>query len=106
MKYCIILASLLLFSVPPLHSFQYAAGLDHKTLYAVTTVNDSTAIAVGESGVTARTSDGGKHWIYIPCTQHQKNDLLALSFVNNLTGWAVGVHGTILQTINGGKSWI
>ena len=60
--------------------------------------------AVGESGWTGRSTDGGTTWI----TQQtwppkMLNDVL---FLDAQSGWACGDSGTILHTIDGGLTWV
>ena len=54
---------LLFLAVHPLPAFQYRDQVGRKTLNGVTALNEQTALAVGQSGLIARTSNGGKTWL-------------------------------------------
>ena len=59
-----------------------------------------TAIAVGDSGVAIRTTDGGASWLAIP--SGTGNTLQGIAFSDPSTGTMVGLGGTILRTTSGG----
>jgi len=61
------------------------------------------AWAVGDFGVIAATSDGGKSWT--PQRSGVKQNLQRVMFVDAKTGWAVGDDGTVLHTSDGGNTW-
>jgi photosystem II stability/assembly factor-like uncharacterized protein len=70
---------------------------------AVATVVPLSAIAVSDSGLVARTTDGGMNWTLVR-TGIEKS-LRGTSFSDPNTATAVGESGTILRTTDGGESW-
>lgn len=75
-------------------------------LHSVSVGHDGTrVVAVGDKGVTLRTTDGGAHVAEV--ASGQSLALAAIGFQNDLPniGWAVGAHGTILRTIDNGATW-
>ena len=59
-----------------------------------------TAIAVGDSGISIRTTDGGASWESI--ASMTRNTLHGIVFSDALVGTMVGGGGTILRTTSGG----
>lgn len=70
-------------------------------LNEVTTVNESTAIAVGWDGRILRYN--GTSWNII--NSSTTNALFGISFGTELVGYAVGEDGIILKSMDGGLSW-
>ncbi|HRY32655.1 MAG TPA: YCF48-related protein [Bacteroidales bacterium] len=60
-------------------------------------------ICVGDSGMLAVTTDGGKHWnIQYPWPGKQ---LFCVRFSNPLTAWICGSQGLLLKSDDGGANW-
>ncbi len=60
-------------------------------------------ICVGDSGMLAVTSDGGRHWnIQYPWPGKQ---LFCIRFSSPLTAWICGSQGLLLKTTDGGATW-
>ena len=73
------------------------------TLNAVTKVEASTLVAVGEAGTILRSVDGGLTWVVVP-----SGTIVALNgvaFAGAGMGLAVGEGGTILRSADGGLTW-
>jgi len=67
-------------------------------------VDDSHAIAVGEFGLVAVSSDGGTTWQRGEPIPNEFYPYAAL-FVSRDEGWVSGIAGQILRTTDGGQSW-
>ena len=68
-------------------------------------VKGSTLIAVGDSGIIRRSTDGGLNWNSVPSgTEQQLRDV---DFASNGDGslYAVGSFGTVIKSSNEGASW-
>ena len=68
--------------------------------------------AVGESGMIAKTTDGGTTWSYKSLPMYTGNGLTSfrpilyqVQFLNATTGYTVGSNGAFLRTTDGGNSW-
>ena len=72
-------------------------------LSALDFADGSTGLAVGESGTTVGTTDGGSTWTLrsAPTTA----TLRAVDLADAAEGWAVGDAGTVLHTGDGGATW-
>ena len=72
-------------------------------LKAIKTLDDNTAIVVGNRGTILKTSNRGKSWerISIPFTQN----LNAVDFLDESVGFIAGEKGLILQTKDTGQTW-
>lgn len=75
------------------------------TLYAVTFLNATTGIAVGDNGTIVRTTNGGATWQQVFSDPDSADTLYDVSFANATTGWAVGSSSTVLRTTDGGQTW-
>ena len=73
------------------------------TLNAVTKVEASTLIAVGEAGTILRSVDGGSTWVAVQSGTSVA--LYAIAFAGPSLGIAVGDNGTILRSVDGGLTW-
>ena len=62
-----------------------------------------TEVAVGDSGIIIKTTNGGTNWI--PLISETENPLRGVKMTDISYGYAVGEQGTILKTTNGGTSW-
>ncbi len=63
-------------------------------------------VAVGTSGIVARTEDGGYTWTEdYPMGENWNGDLLSVSMSDASHGTIVGYEGTILRTTDGGLNW-
>lgn len=71
-------------------------------LWMVHWINDSSAIAVGDSGIILRTTDQGYSWT--PQRPKRISDLRDLAFFDQDTGIIVG-WGELYRTTNAGLSW-
>lgn len=73
-------------------------------LKGIKTLDDSTAIVVGNRGTILKTSNKGKNWekISVEFTQN----LNAVDFLDESVGFIAGDRGLILQTKDAGKTWI
>lgn len=67
--------------------------------YELHVFNANAVIAVGESGVIKRTTDGGDTWSFQSCPT--VSGLRDVGFVDENIGWIVGYEGTILKTVTG-----
>lgn len=79
-----------------------------ESLWSVTTLDEVTAVAVGEHGTILRSNDGGESWTATPCEPGWR--LNAVSFADNVYGSAVGYdsstqRGLLLRTEDGGLHW-
>jgi len=107
MKYAPLL--LLSFLLPPALNAQCVQLLSSGStsdLYAVAFWDGTTGLAVGDSGVVLRTTNGGSAWTR-PNTRTQQA-LRGLFTLNSggLKAWAVGAGGTIRYSADGGQSWV
>jgi photosystem II stability/assembly factor-like uncharacterized protein len=75
------------------------AGLDLKHPYFLD--GDHGWIA-NESGVIARTNDGGQSWKTVTTSMR---DVHGIFFATTSKGWLVGDDGLIATTVNGGSDW-
>ncbi|UCG98496.1 MAG: hypothetical protein JSW31_05255, partial [Burkholderiales bacterium] len=73
------------------------------TLNAVTKVEASTLVAVGEAGTILRSVDGGLTWVAVQSGTSVA--LYAVAFAGPSLGIAVGDSGTILRSVDGGLTW-
>jgi photosystem II stability/assembly factor-like uncharacterized protein len=73
------------------------------TLNDVWTIDDSTAIAVGNRGTILKTTDNGNSWDIK--SYNITSDLNCVYFVDNIRGWIGGDDESVLQTTNGGETW-
>lgn len=78
-------------------------NVDIEELFSVHTIDDNTAIAVGESGTIIKTIDGGLHWL--SQSSGTSNWLYSVDFANEFIGWAAGSGGKIIKTEDGGTTW-
>ena len=92
--------------------YQQNSGTN-KNLRDVVFLNATTGIAVGDSGIILRTTNGGTLWSVVPT--NVGNDLTSISFVDSQNGWVAGSNGlqtptyldsaVVLRTNNGGLNW-
>jgi photosystem II stability/assembly factor-like uncharacterized protein len=73
------------------------------TLNAVTQVDASTLVAVGQAGTILRSVDGGLTWVVVPSGTSAA--LNGVAFAGAGLGLAVGESGTILRSVDGGLTW-
>ena len=73
-------------------------------LRAVTFMDASTGIAVGDGGTILRTINGGIDWS--PVLSPTFADLIDVAFTGPNDGIAISIYGTSLTTNDGGVSWI
>ncbi len=67
-------------------------------------VDQDVGFAVGKSGLTLKTADGGATWLVL--ASGTTMDLNAVRFpVDGTTGFLVGDEGTIRKTVDGGDTW-
>ena len=69
----------------------------------VTYFDPQHAYAVGDFGIIASSTDGGKSWVNQ--TSGVKDNLESVMFVDIKTGWIAGANGVILYTSNSGAKW-
>ena len=69
--------------------------------YGIHFIDDSRGWIVGDTGLAAMTTDGGKSWSRVAISDEPFKDIF---FVGD-AGWIVGDGGLILHSANGGKSW-
>jgi len=62
-------------------------------------VNTENGWALGEDGLSIRTTNGGTNWFEEP--SGIKSNINEIYFINKYNGWAVGNNGAILQWGNG-----
>jgi photosystem II stability/assembly factor-like uncharacterized protein len=67
-------------------------------------VDEKTAIATGEFGIVARTSDAGKRWSKLPAIANEFYPYSTV-FTSRNEGWTSGIAGQVLHTVDGGASW-
>jgi photosystem II stability/assembly factor-like uncharacterized protein len=86
------------------------------SMLGVSIAGVNTAIAVGDSGLVERTTDGGRTWKFQtrfpPLTKSSSGTsnarvafLSGVSFVNSDRGIAVGDGGVITRTLDAGQTW-
>jgi photosystem II stability/assembly factor-like uncharacterized protein len=73
------------------------------TLNAVTKVEASTLVAVGQAGTILRSVDGGLTWVVVPSGTSVA--LKSVAFAGAGLGLAAGESGTILRSVDGGLTW-
>ena len=81
----------------------YGQDTSHNWL-GICAVSSTKCWAVGDSGWTARTTDGGTTW-----NKQQagiNSALLDVFFPDTLNGWACGKSGAIIHTTDGGVTWM
>jgi len=86
-------------------SSRYGSGeIDiYDSLFSLSVVDSSFAVAVGNHGTVYFTKDGGETW---EKGRTPTNALLyGVSMANRTHGWVVGQLGTILRTEDGGRTW-
>ncbi|HQG55008.1 MAG TPA: hypothetical protein PLT83_05920, partial [Thermoleophilia bacterium] len=74
-----------------------------RSLFAASFGTTRRAVVVGATGLTARTTDGGRRWCAV--SGGSTSDLFAVDPVTAETVTAVGAQGTILRSDDGGASW-
>lgn len=74
-------------------------------IQGVFAASDLIAIAVADSGVVFRTTDGGNYWSRHTIAGPEDN-LMDIHFINANTGYIVGYNGKIFKTSDGGENWI
>ncbi|ENO84969.1 WD40/YVTN/BNR-like repeat-containing protein [Thauera linaloolentis] len=67
-------------------------------------VDEAYAIAVGEFGLVAASTDGGASWTRLEPIPNDFYPYAAL-FLSREEGWVSGIAGQILHTADGGRSW-
>lgn len=82
-------------------TWRYVGG--GQALNAAHFFNERRGVAVGQNGLAASTTDGGRTWV----TQDvgTREDLNDVAFMPNGRGWAVGRRGALLYSSNRGRSW-
>ncbi len=71
------------------------------TYRAVSWIDASTVVIVGDGGKILRSTNAGQSWTVVALAS---TDLYDVSF-SGQTGWAVGLGGIIVRTANGGQTW-
>jgi len=87
-------------------------------LFAVSVIDENSAVAIGDRSTLARTTDGGKTWktttLKSPMAAGQdENSMIAFEdpvlydvlFLDAKTGFVVGEFGKIFKTTDGGDTW-
>lgn len=64
----------------------------------------SRGIAVADSGLTLRTTDGGATWYPVPTSLSLP--LFGIGFADSLTAFAAGKTGLLARTTDGGGAWV
>ena len=72
-------------------------------LTGVACLSPSTCVAVGDSGVILRSTNGGRTWRRQP--SGTPNFLFGVACAGPSTCFAVGPRGTILRSTDGGRTW-
>jgi photosystem II stability/assembly factor-like uncharacterized protein len=81
---------------------QFSDQQEH--LEAVCQIDSRHAVAVGDTALIVKTSDGGETWVQEACPT--RSILLAVDFSDTLTGIAVGTRPpVVLTTSDGGSHW-
>jgi len=81
------------------------------TVLDVDYLDDNIAIAVGENGGIARTTDGGRTWTYgvftytTPAAQRTKASFQDIHIVSSAAMYAVGTGGMMAKSTDGGVTW-
>ncbi len=86
-------------------NWQAASFVNNATVsaYDLSFINDQNGWLAGDSGLTAKTSDGGGSWQTL--NSGTETPLQGVYFINGQIGWAVGNDGVIIATADGGASW-
>jgi hypothetical protein len=74
-------------------------------LNKIYSLSNSVVIAIGNSRVLLRTSDGGSNWNPISVSDQSAFNFYDIAFINSSTGWMGANGGAILKTIDGGITW-
>jgi photosystem II stability/assembly factor-like uncharacterized protein len=87
-------------------------------LFAISTIDENTAVAIGDRSTLTITTDGGKTWNTTTLKSIPTDDLDAnagiafedpvlydVQFLSAQAGFVVGEFGKILKTTDGGKTW-
>lgn len=70
-------------------------------------VSDQVIWVSGSKGTVGRSTDGGKHWKWMPVAGHEKRDFRDVEGMDSTTAliMAVGEPAVILRTTDGGQQW-
>ena len=75
-------------------------------IQSISAWDERQAIAVGNQGRIAVTSDGGTHWVEVEAPHSEvANKLLRVRVYGDGVAWAVGELGAVLRTNDYGKTW-
>lgn len=106
MKNLLIIIFMLL--TPPFYGQWVAQNPNTGGLRDIYCITENFVVAVGNSGIITKTTDGGTTWV-------QKNidatyNLTKVQFANTTTGYTIGTYqinnlGVLLKTSNGGENW-
>jgi len=72
-------------------------------IYRINFLNKDTGFVAANSGLSARTIDGGQTWSVLNTST--SNDLSYVKFYDKNVGFIIGDNGTILKSTNSGVSW-
>lgn len=101
---CTVIISLIAFPCFGAVDWTVLRQTDWQTHFRDVTFADAQhAWAVGDFGVIASTSDGGKTWK--AQISGVKKNLRSVTFFDAKTGWVAGDEGTLLYTSDGGAKW-
>ncbi len=101
MKYLLLLSLSLGQFLSAFGQFEAIPSPTNQHLRDVLFVNPSLAVAVGDSGVIIRTTDGGQTWDLV--LEADQESFVKVDFFNQLDGIAIG--SNIFLTSDAGKTW-
>ncbi len=78
--------------------------------FSISYADDNNALAVGNSGGIAKTTDGGGTWQYTTYVTKQDGEIVKptlneVQFVNGSIAYAVGTNGIAIKSVDGGINW-
>jgi photosystem II stability/assembly factor-like uncharacterized protein len=73
-------------------------------IWGVSAPSDLVAVAVADSGVVFRTTDGGNYWSRSTIAGPEDN-LTDVYFLNSTLGYIVGYNGKVFMTTDAGENW-
>jgi photosystem II stability/assembly factor-like uncharacterized protein len=79
--------------------------LTGNALFDVKFLNASSAVAAGDDGTIARTTDDGVTWSVMPFVGGISTPLRAIAIISPDTLFVAGLFGTFLKSQDGGKNW-
>lgn len=102
MKHFFLISLFLGLFLPAFGQFESMPSPTNQHLRDILFINPSLAVAVGDSGVIIRTTNGGKIWNLV--LEAEQESFVKVAFFNQADGIAIG--SNIFLTSDGGDTWI